>query len=505
MSEEKLEAVETVHDQAPRPNRKPFIIALTVFAVVIGGLLIYLLLRDGSGAGQPVSAPRTVSFNDGAEQPATTSQEQMLTIPSEQVERIGLKIEPVGETISSQADSVAATGVVQANAYKETPVISLLGGVLRSVSGELGQNVAKGQTVAVIFSDEFASSQSKYLALRTEAQTARQNYDRTVRLVKISPVSNTEVDRSLAALNIAQAEVEEHHSHHMRAENLLAIGAISREEFEMATTKRATAEANLVEAKKRYDRAVSVAEIDPVARGDFEMAAVKRQTAESDLAAAGQRLMLFGLSPARLQALRLPSQITSDIALIAPVSGTITKRDANAGEVVEANKELMRVTDLASVWVVAQVYENELARLHDGSGASVTSDAFPGRLFRGHVTYIDSNISPDTRTAQVRIELDNPGRVLKLGMYVNASFGAGGMSERTVPMIPTSAVQNISDRKVVFVATDKPNVFAVRTVRLGAETKGRAAVLEGLQIGDRVVTEGSFLLRAEMIKQGPAH
>jgi len=396
---------------------------------------------------------------------------------------------------------VAATGVVQPNAYKETPVISLLGGVLRTINVQLGQNVGKGQSLAVIFSDELAASQSRYLALQTESQTARQNYDRTAKLVRISPESNAELDQAMAALKTTEAELEEHHRHHERTAKLLEIGAVSREEYEMATTKLKTADANVVEAKNRYDRAVKVADINPVSRSEFEQAAVKLQSAESDLATARQRLLLLGLSSQKVNALHSPLQITSEVALTAPVSGTLTKRDVNQGEVIEANKELMRVTDLANVWVIAQVYEKDLVSLREGSGASVTTDAYPNKLFRGHVTYIDPNINQETRTAQVRVELDNPGQILKIGMYVNVALASSGSSERTMPTIPASAVQNMNEKHVVFVATDKPNVFVVKPVRLGKENNNQFPVLEGLNVGDKIVTEGSFVLRSELLKQ----
>ena len=502
--EEAEDVVPTALSESGKSGRKPVYIALAVIGVVVLGAIMIWIFRAQEG-GAVVPAPRTVSFGDNSGQPtAETTGDQTVTIQPDQVEKIGLKIETVGETLSGEAMSVAATGVVQPNAYKETPVISLLGGILRSVKGELGQNVGKGQTLAVIFSDELAASQSRYLALQTEAQTARQNYERTAKLVKISPVSNTEVDQMLARLKTVQAELVENQKRHERTVNLVKIGAASREELEQATTKLRTSEADVEEAKRRYNRAVEVADINPVSRGEFEQAAVKRQTAESDLATARQRLLLLGLSRQRVDSLRSPSQITSEIALTAPVAGTITKRDANQGEVVEANKELMRVTNLASVWVIAQVYEKDLGLLRTGSGASVTTDSYPGKLFRGYVTYIDPNIAPETRTAQVRVELENPGQVLKIGMYVNVAFGSMGAAERTMPMIPASAVQNMNDKQVVFVPTDKPNVFAVKPVRLGKESNGRFTVLEGLNVGDRVVTDGSFLLRAEFFKQNPS-
>jgi len=168
--------------------------------------------------------------------------------------------------------------------------------------------------------------------------------------------------------------------------------------------------------------------------------------------------------------------------------------------VVEANKELMRITDLSTVWVVAQVYENDLARLRVGGSASVSSDAFPNRLFRGHIAYIDPQLDETTRTAKVRVEVPNTNRELKLRMYVRVALGAPGGAERTVPVISADSVQNINGQQIVFVTTSDPNVFELRPVRLGQESNGKYAVLEGLAVGDKVVSNGSFALRAEWLK-----
>ena len=189
--------------------------------------------------------------------------------------------------------------------------------------------------------------------------------------------------------------------------------------------------------------------------------------------------------------------------MTAPSNGTITNRSVNPGEVIEANKELLRVTDLSTVWVVGQVYEKDLATVRVGSGASITSDAYPNRVLRGRVSYVDPKIDPATRTAQVRLELANPGQMFKIGMYVSVAFGALGVAEKTTPVIPKDAVQATGNQQFVFVATDKPTEFILRPVRLGPESNGFYPVLEGLSTGDRVVTEGSFLLRAEWAKQHP--
>ena len=510
MSEENKEIIETeeaeneTSESKPKASRKPMFIALSVLGVVLLGVLLIVLYRSREG-GNVVPAPRTVTFDDNGKQDTSAPNgEQTIALAPEQVERIGLKIETVGETMSSEASEVAATGVVQPNAYSETPVISLVGGVVRRINAQLGETVGKGQTVAVVFSDELAAAQSRYLALQTDAQTARQNYERAAKLVSISPTSSAELDEALAKLKAAEAELEEHHKHHERTMKLVSIGAASREEMEQAVTKLKTAEAEAEQARNRYDRAVRVAKINPVSNADFEQAALRLRTAESELVTARQRLILLGLSEQRVNALRSPSQITSEVALQSPVSGTVTTRVVNQGEVVEANKELLKVTNLSTVWIIAQVYEKDLGRMRTGTGASVTTDAYPGKLFRGQVTYIDPNINPETRTAQVRVELANPGQIFKIGMYVNVSFGALGTAEMTSPVVPASAVQTMNNQKVVFAATDKPNVFVMKTVRLGTENNGQYIVLEGLTVGDKIVTEGSFLLRAELMKQNPA-
>lgn len=503
-SVEAVEKPEIATAESRKSSRKPMYIALAVIGVVVLGAIIFWLFRSKEN-GQPVPAPRTVSFEPGGDgQTSATTEEQTVTIAPEQVERSGIKIETVGETLSQDSASVSSTGVVQPNAYSETPVISLVGGVVRQVPAQLGENVQKGQTVAVISSDELASVQSRYLALQTEVQTSRQNYERASKLLKISPVSSGELDEATAKLKAAEADLEEHHKHHERTVKLVQIGAVSREELEQATTRLKTAEAAVDEWRKRYQRALELARIKPVSSSEFEQAAVKLRTNESDFAAARQRLTVLGLAPQKVDALRSPSQITSELAITSPVSGTVTVRSVNQNEVVEANKELMRVTNLSTVWVIAQVYEKDLGRIRTGSGASVTTDAYPDRIFRGQVTYIDPNINTDTRTAQARVELENPGQILKIGQYVNVAFGSLGIAEKTAPVVPAAAVQNINNRQAVFVATDQPNIFVVRFVRLAAETNGQYVVLEGLNVGDKIVTEGSFLLRAEWLKQHPA-
>lgn len=496
-----------VNEFEPEPKR-PIITRKT--ALLVGGLTAalavlmfgvwYFVFRNAS-AGRPVPPPRSMSV-DGT-QIAEPISGQTLTITQEQRENSGIEIETVGEQLASEVGLTAATGVVEPNAYRNTPVLPLIGGIVRSIAPELGDHVSKGQTLAVVFSNEFADAQSRYVALLTETENARKNFERTGRLIAINQPGRTEFDQAARQMKAAEAALAEMQSRHVRTTRLLAIGGASREELEQDTTKLRSAEAEAAEARNRYDRAGQLLEISPEVRTQNEDALNKLRTLEGELAAARQRLVLYGMSEQRIARLRTAAQIRSELAVPAPVAGTVTSRTVNTGEVVEANKELLRITDLSTVWVIAQAFERDLARLREGSGASVTVNAFPDRLFRGRVTYIDPAIDEATRTAKVRVEVANSDRALKLGMYVNVAFASLGQSERTVPVVPASAIQSIGGRQTVFLATSDPNVFEIRQVRLGSEVSGRFPVIEGVNVGDRIVTKGSFMLRAEWLKLNP--
>src|SRR5438128_2400812 len=139
---------------AKHPRRvAPMAVALAAVAL-IGIAIVAVWLLWPKRVGKPVAAPRTVSFEEP--QPAQTTAEQRLILTPEQLRSVQLKIETVGEAPSTEVSGQMATGVVQANSYKETPVMSLVGGIVRGVNAELGQNVRRGQRVAVVFSNELA-------------------------------------------------------------------------------------------------------------------------------------------------------------------------------------------------------------------------------------------------------------------------------------------------------------------------------------------------------------
>ncbi|MEK6302722.1 MAG: efflux RND transporter periplasmic adaptor subunit [Acidobacteriota bacterium] len=293
--------------------------------------------------------------------------------------------------------------------------------------------------------------------------------DRVKRGQKLATIFSSELADAQAAYLKMQAEIERHHQHYRRTVELVELGAASREELETATAELKVEQANLSAMK--------------------------------------QHLILLGVSEKQIEAMGTQPQAKPLIEVESPASGLILTRSVNPGEVVMTGKELFRVADLSSVWVMGQIYEKDFAAVRVGTPAVITTQAYPGRSFNGRVAYLDPRVEPQTRTAQVRVELANPGEMLKLGMFVDVSFGgasAARASSETGVMVPSAAVQEIGGRRVVFVAGDRPGMFIQREVNAGAESNGRVPVYGGLSAGESVVSEGSFLLRAESLKLNPS-
>jgi len=467
------------------------------------GIAAYLLYRGEDG--KPVAAPRNISFgNKSDSDEKLPAGERTVTLSENQLKAANLKIATVGETFDGAAVNSVTTGVVEANEYEETPVISQVSGVVKRISAELGHFVRRGQTIAVVSSEELAQTQSKYLSMKAELNEAHKRYKRALNLSEVSEESRNELDKTNANLKAREAKLTEAKSNYKRSQKLVKIGAISKREFEQVTAELKVAEANVRESSNRFTRARKLLKINPVRRNEIDQFLTKVRKMEADVASVREKLLVLGLPKGSIKSLNSPKQISADLPITSPISGTVTERIANKGEVVSVNAKLAKVTDLSTVWVIGQVYEKDLGKLRMGSGASIKSDAYPNELFRGNISYIDPNLDEKTRTAQVRVELSNPNQKLKMGMYVNISYSRIGGSEKTAPLVPKDAVQSIGNQKVVFEVTSDPKVFIIRPIKIGQEKDGSYPAIEGIFVGDKIVTDGSFLLRAEFLKTNSA-
>ncbi len=214
---------------------------------------------------------------------------------------------------------------------------------------------------------------------------------------------------------------------------------------------------------------------------------------ENLVAAARKRLELWDISDAQIDQIGRTGETLKNLTLYAPITGFVMDRNAYPKQRVNADTVLYTVADLSTVWVVADVFEYEVAGVRLGQAATLKLDYLPGRVFRGRVSYILPQVDPATRTLKVRIQFDNAGFALKPDMYGQVELQTGGARRLVVPQ---SAVLNSGDRQVVFV--DRGNgFFEPRNVQIGEQTDGRIEIRSGLKPGERIVTSGNFLIDSE--------
>jgi RND family efflux transporter MFP subunit len=209
--------------------------------------------------------------------------------------------------------------------------------------------------------------------------------------------------------------------------------------------------------------------------------------------AARRRLELFDVPEDFLARLDDSGQAQRTVVFKAPFGGVVTAKNVVAGQRIEPGMDLMTLTDLSQVWVVAQVYESEAAAARVGRTARVTLPYDQGAAATGRVGFVYPTLDTDTRTLRVRLELANPRGALKPGMFVNVELGA---DTATGAVVPDSAVIDTGTRQIVFVET-APGRFVQREVTIALRADGRVALASGIAPGERVAVSANFLLDSE--------
>ena len=279
------------------------------------------------------------------------------------------------------------------------------------------------------------------------------------------------------------------------------LAQIYSPELAEAQTQYVSARAMLDAHDRELQRTQKLVEIGAASRQELERIHAEHAAQTAAVQSARSQLELLGVPASTVDALGMGSNVNATTSVPAPLDGIVTERAANVGLNVDPATKLFTVVDLSMVWIVADVYERDFSRVRVGSETTITTAASPGVALRGRVSYIDPQMSPDTRTAKVRVEVPNPRGELRLGMY--AEVVVMGAPATSMPVIPRSAVQNVGDRTVVYLANAKePGKFTEREVRLGQPSGEQVEVASGVQPGDVVVTEGSFFLRAERERLG---
>jgi cobalt-zinc-cadmium efflux system membrane fusion protein len=243
-------------------------------------------------------------------------------------------------------------------------------------------------------------------------------------------------------------------------------------------------------AEKFYARAQDLFQHHAIAERDLEQAESDRNHAQADLNAAEQGMKILGIkNPEDLA--KTPSSAL--IPVLAPISGEVVERLVSPGQVVQAGQtQAFTISDLSTVWVLANVYQADLAYVHSGDDVVVETDAYPDS-FHGRISYVSPALDPGTRTLQARIVVDNPGEKLKRDMYCTVTVTAGVLSN--VIAVPNSSVlRDDNNQPFVYVATGQ-NQFGRRDVNLGESQNGQTQIMKGISVGERVVGDGSLFLQ----------
>jgi membrane fusion protein, heavy metal efflux system len=243
-------------------------------------------------------------------------------------------------------------------------------------------------------------------------------------------------------------------------------------------------------AHKNYTRAQDLYAHHAIAERDLQAAESAEIQAQADLQAAEQSLKILGIPrPDTL----IEHPVSPEVPVLAPIAGEAVERLCAPGQVIQAGQtQCFTISNTKTVWVLANVYEDQLAYVHQGDPVTIKTDAYPD-IFRGHISFMGAALDAASRTLQARIDTANPAGKLKKDMYVTATVVAGKIADAL--LVPDAAVLRDSENEPFVYIEVGENQFARRPVKLGDSVQGQTQVASGVKSGDRVVGDGSLFLQ----------
>ncbi len=243
-------------------------------------------------------------------------------------------------------------------------------------------------------------------------------------------------------------------------------------------------------ADRFYKRAQDLFAHQAIAQADLEQAESNRTQADADLQSSEQAIRVLGITNPE-SILTAPS--SAELPLLAPLAGEVVERLCSPGELLQAGgTQCFTLSDMNSVWVLVNVYQNDIAYVHVGEDVTIDNETYAG-VVRGKIQYVAPALDPTTRTLQARIEASNPGERLKRDMYVTAEVHAGLIPNAL--SVPDAAVLRDTENMPYVYLQTGASQFARRMVTLGESQSGKTQILSGLQAGDKVVGDGSLFLQ----------
>lgn len=265
---------------------------------------------------------------------------------------------------------------------------------------------------------------------------------------------------------------------------------VSSPDYAQTRTSYLKARDALALADKNYARAQDLYAHHAIAEADLQQSESARNQARADLQAAEQAVKVLGIpQPESL----LSGPASAEIPVLAPIAGEVVERLVGPGQVIQAGAtQCFTISNMNTVWVMANVYEKDLGHVHLGDSVAIQTDAYP-TTFNGRISYVGAALDPTSRTLQVRIVTGNPGGKLKKDMYVTALVHAGAINDALT--VPDAAVLRDDENQPFVYVAAASNQFGRRLVNIGDSQDGKTQVLSGLQAGDRVAADGSLFLQ----------
>jgi cobalt-zinc-cadmium efflux system membrane fusion protein len=282
-----------------------------------------------------------------------------------------------------------------------------------------------------------------------------------------------------------------------RVERGAPLATVSSPDFAAAVAAYRKAVATAENAQRIADQDVQLFKTDAIARRDVEQAQTDAASAAADREAALEQIRSLGIDPATVAQVQSNPRLTNVPAIIrAPIAGVVVERLINPGQLLQAGATpAFTIADLSTVWVMANVFESDLASVHQGESVTVTTDAAP-YPFQGHVDYVGAIVDSGTRATNVRVVVQNRADLLKRDMFVRVAIQSD--RQRSGILVPDASVlRDDENLPFVFVATTTKTGtgYARRRVTLGSHLGNQYEITSGLAPGDRVVADGALFLQ----------
>ena len=275
-----------------------------------------------------------------------------------------------------------------------------------------------------------------------------------------------------------------------RGEELVTLNSTELSDAQLSYLKALSVEGL---QRRALERAKLLFAADVIGEAELQKRQADLIQAQAELHASYEQLKVLGMPKSAISRLASTRRVNSISSINSTLDGVVIERKVTSGQVVQPADKLYTVADLSHVWLVAEVTEVDAALVKKGEMAQAEIPALGGKRFEGQLIYIADTVDPDRRTVMVRMDMDNKERILKPEML--ASMLIMGKS-RPWLVVPAAAVVREENKDYVFVQLDAKR-FQLRPVLLGQETNGFLPVLEGIKIGERIVTEGAFHLNNE--------